>query len=341
MHRRLFSLSMLVAGAFAALPAQAETKLLFNVFFPPGHFLQPVVKEWAAEVNKATGGNVTVEFAAGNLAPPPQQLQGAASGVFDIAITANPFIKAKAPLIEISQLPWLVTDAEAASVAFWRLYNKHFATKNQYPDVQLLSLFNFTGGHLYSLTDKPINSMDELKKRKMWALPGEAADLMKNLGISPITSPAVQVSESVSRKVVDGYYGLNFESATDFKAAPYTKSITMFPLSATATGFSMVINKGKWASLSEKDRNAIMSVSGEKMAAVMGRAANKAASDALTKMKSDGIKTVNVDPAFYAELQKAGELSYKQYEDIAAKAGLDGKALIEEYKALYQSLQKR
>ena len=36
-----------------------------------------------------------------------------ASGIFDIAVTANPFIKNKAPLIEMSSLPWLITDAEA------------------------------------------------------------------------------------------------------------------------------------------------------------------------------------------------------------------------------------
>ncbi|TRZ67854.1 MAG: hypothetical protein D4S02_04540, partial [Rhodocyclaceae bacterium] len=222
MIRRLFQLALLAVAAVAATPAQAETTLLFNVFFPPGHFLQQVVRDWAVDVDKATGGSVKITFAAGNMAPPPQQLPGAASGIFDIAITADIFIKNKAPLLEVSQLPWLINDAEAASVALWRLYNKHFANKNQFPDVQLLSLFHFSGAQLYSLTDKPINSVDELKSRKMWALPGEAADLLKNLGMSPITSPAVQVSESVSRGVVDGYYGITNESATDFKVAPYT-----------------------------------------------------------------------------------------------------------------------
>ena len=170
------------------------------------------------------------------------------SGIFDVAFSINPFIKSKAPLLEVSSLPWLVEDAEAASVAFWRTYQKYFASKKQFPDVQLLSVFNFTGGQLYSLTETPINSMAELKQRKMWALPGEAADLLKNLGISPITSPAVQISESVSRGVVDGYYGLILDGAVDFKAAPYTKVITLFPLGATSSGFSMFITKRKSAS---------------------------------------------------------------------------------------------
>ena len=341
MIRKLFTAALFSAAALAALPSHAQSKLLFNVFVPPGQFLQQVVRDWGAEVEKVTAGNVKIEFAAGNLAPPPQQLPGVASGIFDIAVTANVFIKNKAPLLEMSQLPWMISDAEAASVALWRTYSKHFASKNQFPDVQLLSLFHFAGGQLYSLSAKPINSVDELKSRKMWALPGEAADLLKNLGMSPITSPAVQISESVSRGVVDGYYGISLDGANDFKASPYTKVITLLPRTASSTNFSLMINKGKWRALSEKDREAILSISGEKLAAAVGRAANKATQDALARMKADGIQVVDADPEFYVALQKAAEPSYKQFDGIAAKAGLDGPALVKEYKALYESLAKK
>lgn len=115
MIRKLFNSLLLAAAAFA-LPAHAETKLLFNVFLPPGHFVHSVVQDWGADVEKATAGNVKIEFAAGNLAPAPQQLQGVASSIFDIAITANQFIKNKAPLLEMSQLPWLISDADRKSV---------------------------------------------------------------------------------------------------------------------------------------------------------------------------------------------------------------------------------
>lgn len=340
MIRRLFNLSLIAAAVGAAVPAHAQTKLLFNIFVPPSHFSQQVMRDWAADVEKATANRVKIEFAAGSLAPPPQQLPATASGIFDIAFSLNSFIKSKAPLLEVSSLPWLVTDVEAASVAAWRTYEKFFADKRQFPDVQLLSLFNFSGGHVYSLSDKPINSVDDLKSRKMWALPGEAADLLKNMGISPITSPAVQVSESVSRGVVDGYYGLTLDGAVDFKAAPYTKAITLMPRGATSSGFAMFINNGKWRSLSEADRKAIMSVSGEKLAARVGKAANQAAAEGLAKMKADGVKVVNADPAFYAALQKAAEPSYKQFEEIAAKAGVDGKAALAFFKKEYEATAK-
>lgn len=102
---RKFITTTLMAAAITAVPAQAETKLLFNVFVPPGHFMHEVLKGWAQDVEKVTESRVDIEFAAGSLAPPPQQLQGVASGVFDVAFAINPTIKSKAPLLEVSSLP--------------------------------------------------------------------------------------------------------------------------------------------------------------------------------------------------------------------------------------------
>ncbi|MBE0615073.1 MAG: TRAP transporter substrate-binding protein DctP [Burkholderiales bacterium] len=330
----------LISLAIAATPAHAETKLLFSIFFPPNHFIRQVMHEWAADVEKVTGNRVKVEFSAASMAPPPQQMSAVESGIFDVGFTANPFIKNKAPLIEFSSLPWLVSDAEAASVAYWRTYQKGLAAKPQFKGVQLLSLFHSAGGQLYSLDDTPINSIEELKKRKMWALPGEAAGLLKNLGMSPVTTPAVKISEPVSRGVVEGYYGMSPEGALSFKASPYTKVITWFPRAATSTSFSMFINKGKWGKLSKKDQAAVLSVSGEKLAAHVGKAYEKAAADALGKMKAGGIKVVEADSGFYAAMQKAAEPSFKRFNAVATKNGIDGDALVAQFRKEYLELAK-
>ena len=330
----------LIGLAVIAAPAHAETKLLFSIFFPPSHFIHKVMHEWAADVQRVTDNRVTVDFAAASMAPPPQQMSAVQSDIFDVGFTANPFIKNKAPLIEFSSLPWLVSDAEAASVALWRVYQKSLADKKQFKDVQLLSLFHSAGGQLYSLNETPINSIAELKKRKMWALPGQAAGLLKNLGMSPVTTPAVKISEPVSRGVVEGYYGMSAEGALSFKASPYTKVVTMFPRAATSTSFSMFINKGKWAKISKKDQAAILSVSGEKLGARVGTTYDKAAAEALHKMQASGIKVIDADPDFYAAMQKAAGPNFKRFDALAAKNGIDGDALVAEFRKVYLGLTK-
>lgn len=324
----------------AIAPSHAQTKLLFNVFFPPGHTVQEVTRAWAVDVEKATQGRVKIDFAAGNLAPPPQQMSAAASGIFDIALIANPFLESKYPLLEFSMLPWQVARPDAASVALWRVYEKDIAPVKPITDVHVLSMFHLGAGHVYSATDKPINSLQDMKDRKMWALPGTAADTLKLLGISPITSPAVQVSESVSRGVVQGIYGITLESLTDFKAAPYLKTLTLFPRGATSTGFTVFMNKGKWASLSAVDREAITKLSGEAFAQRAGKAAVKAGTDALATMKASGIKTIDASPTFQAELKKAGEAQYTAYYATAAKQGADGKALVKSFETIQDTVLK-
>ncbi|MGH6628385.1 MAG: TRAP transporter substrate-binding protein DctP, partial [Burkholderiales bacterium] len=178
--RRIALISLLCCTVGIPLTGQAETKLVFNVFLPPGHFLRAESARWAAEVEKATEGRVKVEIPAGSLAPPPQQLSAVKSGIADMAVMANVFLGRGAPLTQMSTMPFLVSDASAASVALWRVHEKHLAAKNEFKDVQLLSLFHFSPGYLYSMTDAPVNSVDELKARRMWALPGEAADVMKS-----------------------------------------------------------------------------------------------------------------------------------------------------------------
>lgn len=331
MLRRALIISSVSIAAACSLPASAQTKLLANIFLPPGHFSQKVFRDWAADVEKASGNSIKIEFTAGNLAPPPQQMSAAASGIFDIGLVANQFIKAKAPLVQFSSLPWMVDDPEKASVALWRTYEKHFASKNQYPDVHLLGLLHFTGGNLYSLNDKPIDSMDELKKRKLWALPGPAADLLKSVGISPVTSPAVQISESVSRGVVEGHIGLAEESVTDFKVGPYSKTMTQFPRGVTSTSFSVFMNKAKWDSLNAKQKEAFNQASGAALAERLGKVARQATVEANNELKAAGMKTIKVNPAFYAELKKATEPQYQQMNEAFNKAGLDPRTVLQDF----------
>ncbi|OXR50715.1 hypothetical protein PuT2_02285 [Pusillimonas sp. T2] len=322
---------MLLGLAVNMAPVQAKTTLLFNVFVPRSNNFHEVAKAWAQDVEKATGGEVVIQFTAGNMAPPPEQLDAVKSGVFDIAFMANIFLKNKAPLLQATMLPWLVDESENASVALWRVYKKHIEAKAPFPEAHLLGLFHNAGGQMASLTDTPINSLDELKARKMWALPGPPADLLKALGMSPVATPAVQVGEMVSRKIVAGYTGIAPEIARDYKAGPYTKSFTWFPRAISSTSFSIFINRNKWNALSEKNREAIMSVSGEKLSAKGGAASYNEMQIALKEMKGDGVQVLPADPAFYAQLQEAAKPQFEAMRETGKQLGVDVDAMLKDF----------
>jgi len=336
--------ALLTALAFSlpALPAQAETRILFNVFLPPHHFIWPVYRAWGKEVESVTEGRVKVDFPAKSAAPPPKQWDAVTGGVVDGALIFNGFIQNRAVLPLVSHLPWTARgDAVATSTALWRTYEKFFREKDEHKGVQVLSLYTFIGGTYCSTTDKPIESAADLRSRKMWALPGVAADLLKNMDVSYVPGPAVKINEHVSRNVVDGYTGITYNSILQFKAANYTKSCLAFPDLINNSSFVMFMNKDKWAEISPADQKAIMAASGEKISRAVGRAVGEAEERAKKKLQNDGIQILPAPKAFIAEVQKAAKPIVADWIKKADAKGVNGQAALDFYISEVRKLERQ
>jgi TRAP-type C4-dicarboxylate transport system substrate-binding protein len=331
---KIASVGLAIASCSATLQAK---ELVFNSFFPPSHFIYPVITKWTEDVAAATDGRVTFEIPSGSLASPPQQLSMVKAGTADLAIMANIFVQKQVPTLNFSSLPFLVNDAEAASVSSWKTYEKFLAEKQPFKrqGVELLSVFNFSGGYLYGLEEEPIQTLEELKSKRLWALPGYSAENLKNLDISPVTGPAVKIGEVVSKGVVDAYYGITVETVTDFKAAPYTKNVVLFPFGSTSTSFSLFINNRTWSRISDTDKAIITKLSGEAFARKVGIAAKEASSVALTQMELAGTKVVASSPELYSDLKKAAEPLFTSFIQSANDSEVDGRAMLDYFKAEY------
>jgi len=215
-----FTLPFACALLSSADAHAADTDLVMNIFLPEQHFLYGELIGWSEKVNEVTQGRVAITTPAGSLAPPNQQYGAVTSGVADIAVAANIFIQRKEPLITFTMLPWLLSNAEDGSIALWETYEEELSDKGLYEDVELLSLFHFAGGQAYTTDATPINSLDDMRSRKMWALPGASTKLLVETDISPVTTPAVQISEPVSSGVLDQLFdGYEFrQMGSDFES---------------------------------------------------------------------------------------------------------------------------
>jgi TRAP-type C4-dicarboxylate transport system substrate-binding protein len=321
-----------VLACLALLPAQAgaETKIVFNIFTPPSHFMWPEMRGWAKQVSDATQGRVKLEFPAESVAPPPKILEAVKNGSADGGFMFNAFLapKIKGPMV--GQLPWIVPAdrSGAASVAMWRTYQKFFADKGEFKDVHLLSLFQWGGAGMCSVTDTPVTTLDDLKKRKLWALAGNVATIVKNLGISFVAGPAVQIHEYVSRNVVDAYTGITWDSIESFKAAPYTKSCLLFDRYMNSANFSLFINNDTWAKLGKADQDAITKLAGEAMARHVGDSFDKSSLEAKDKLAKAGVTFAKVEPGLLEALHKASVPVEAQWIESVKSMGVDGKAAV-------------
>jgi TRAP-type C4-dicarboxylate transport system substrate-binding protein len=320
-----------MALAYTAAPAQAATRLISNCFWPPQHpVCTKLLPTWAKWVEEATHGDVKITIPPKSLAPPPQQWDSVAKGIADTAFQFNGFIANRVWGPTVAMQPFIAThDSPAMSQALWETYEKYFS--KEYKGIHVLSMWVITPAELWSQTDKPVNSMADLKSRKIWALPGTNANIMKAVGAGVVSGPAVQMNEIISRGVVDAYVGVSPASVRDFRLIPYTKSMTQFSRGIYSTSFSFLMSQKKWDSLSKKDQDAITSVSGAKFGRMISAYWVQADKESLAEEKKAGIKVVKADPQFEAALVKIGDSLTKKWIETANKRGIDGQAAYDFY----------
>ncbi len=163
------SLRALILTSFMSTPlaASADTTVLFNNFLPPPDVTnRTVVQPWLESIEAVTDGRVTIEQPSASLAPPPELLNTVQQGIADAGFIMVGFLENSNPLLQLSLLPGINTNAEDSSVALWRTYQEHFAGTDKLNDVKLLGLVAVTPGHLYTMGDTPIESVDDTSNLK-------------------------------------------------------------------------------------------------------------------------------------------------------------------------------
>ena len=323
--------ALVAAAALAALPfgAAAQTTILFNFFIPPAHPVNTrIMKPWTDEITKATDGRVKFEIPTSSLAAPPQQMDGVVKGVFDMAYQFHGLMPG-AKLSQLPQLPGVNATSKGSSIALWRTHEKYFKQANEYKDVHLVALWVGLQGPIYSMKG-PLDDAAQLKGLKMYGLPGPAAKVLEGAGAGVVAAPAVRSHEIISGGTVDAFAGYSAMDANAFKTLQYAKHVIDVPGGLTSPSFAIFINKKKWESLSQPDRDAITKLGGEAFAA---RAAIYDEIEAKVRADAAGSMTIKpASPALAAEVMKLAKPLEEAWIADAKAAGVDGAAALAFYR---------
>lgn len=323
----------LVATAGAATPAEAATTITANCFFPPSHYVcTKILIDWKTQVEEATNGRVQVQTYATSMAPPGAQLTSVRNGVFDVAFQYNGLVEKQIPATNVSLLPFVSSaSSEANSVAMWRTYDKYLRDYKGYRSVHVLGYF-VMGGHDFFSIKNPITSLDDLSKMKIWAVPGPTADLLKKTGSAVISGPAVEMTELVQNRVVDGFVGVSEVTANDLSLYSYVKSKTVTNRGKlVAPSFSFIINEGVWKKLSDEDQQKITEVSGEAFSRAAGHAWDELSSK-VKQEKEANLEIIDASDELESQLMDLGEGLIEDWQKTVAKQDVDGAALLQFYR---------
>lgn len=339
---RKYGLASLVAAMllFSSEIALSQTKILFNLFVPRNHHVYTdVLEPWAKQVEAATKGRVKIEFSASNLAPLPRQFDMVKNGVADVGLDQTIFNANRFELVKIAEFPFIGDSTEAVSVALWRTYEKFFTKANEYDGVHVLSFFSTGASHLWT-AKRPVSSLDDLKGLKIRMTGVYIRELAAALNIAPVAEPGPKAYELVSNGVVDGS-GFSVVDVVNFKLTSQLRHLIRIPGGLYSAGFAMVVNKQKWDSLSEEDRKAITSVSGESFARLSGKAWDAANAKAEGIIKSEGIQQNELKPDAFAELKKRLSTIEGSWLQAAEKKKVDGKAALAFFRSQIAEIEKK
>jgi TRAP-type C4-dicarboxylate transport system substrate-binding protein len=331
------ALMMSGVSAFAA-----DVTLKLHQMLPPQATIPAKVLEpWAKKVEAESKGRIVVELY------PSMQLGGRPSdlvdqvkdGVVDLTWTLFGYTPGRFPKSEAFELPFMVTTAEATSVAFQDYYEKHL--KDELKDYHVLAVHTHGPGILHTIASKPIKSLADMKGLKLRGTSKVVNQMLEAMGAAPIGMPVTAVPESLSKSVIDGTV-VPWEVTPSIKIAELAPNHTQFTgKNGLYTGtFFFAMNKDSYDAMPDDLKKIIDANSGKDLARLFGQAMDAGDKRGQELADKAGNTTITLDEAETAKWKAQGEAVTKKWiADMDAK-GLDGTGLYKDAVALIAQYSK-
>lgn len=320
------ALALLSAGS-----AHAGGTINIVSWAPPSHHINAKVWPWWGEcIKKATGGSVTykIEYHKGH---PKLLFDRVRTGSADASWIFHGYSPGRFTLQEVVEMPGLGVNAEAASVAYWRIYQKYLTKAGEHKGVVLIGLTSHGQGVLH--TRKPINAWSEVKGLKIRVPGGVGTEVIKLLGGSGVGVPAPQVYETLAQGVADGIV-MPIETKKSFKLAEVAPYSLIVPGGMYYGAFAFLMSPAKLKSFTEAEQKAVMGCSGESLSRYIGQQWDLADKDGLAFARKAGNKIRTADDKLAAEFFNIVSQIETKWVAEAAKKGVDGAAALAELRAV-------
>ena len=313
-----------------ASPSHAQTTLTYSSWVPPTHHLTLWQANWAAEVEKATGGRVKFQSLPRHPAAAPGTFDAVREGLVDLSYVTASYTPARHILPLMAELPGMADTAEVNSVAYSRIHWKRFQKIGEYKGVKLLAVWTHGPGQMF--TKKPLAGINDVKALKIRTGGGIAEQVANAIGASPVVKPAPESNEQLNSGVADGVF-FPFESIVSFKLDTVIGQATVFPGGMYSSSFGFFMNEDKWNRLSRQDQAIIEKYSYEYAARSNGKSWDAADQKGIDALKKANVRVVRADPAFVAEVQKRSAPIVEDWIKKASAKGVDARAALEEFRA--------
>ena len=253
---RMFKLlAFCTAFCTGAAAMAADYTLTVSSWAPPTHGVNATLwPNLIKMMEDATGGRVTAQIKY-RLGPPPAQMDLVQDGAADMSWIFHGYQAGRFTATKLIELPGYEGNAEAASVAYWRVHEAHLAAADEHKGgVKLVALMTHGPAHLHSA--RKVTSLDQVSGMKLRVPGGVGGDAGAALGATGIKVPAPKVYETLASKAADGVV-MPFEARKGFKLTEVAQNVYEIPGGLYRGSFAIIMNQETFDGLPEDLRKAL------------------------------------------------------------------------------------
>ncbi|SFE77602.1 TRAP-type C4-dicarboxylate transport system, substrate-binding protein [Sulfitobacter brevis] len=322
------ALSLAAGQAFAQ-----DVTLRMHQFLPPQANVPKLVLDvWADKVEAASEGRIKIErYASMQLGgTPPELMDQAIDGVADIVWTVVGYTPGRYPSTEVFELPFMVTDARAASSAYWQMFETHMKD-TEFKDVHILGTWVHGPGLLH--TNKEIRTPSDMQGMKIRGGSRLVNRLLEINGATPVGMPVPAIPEGLSKGVIDGTT-IPWEVTTALRVSELVKNHTEFDPALYTLTFVLAMNQDKYNGLPDDLKKVMDDNSGLEFSVFAGGTQADADGPARQVAVDAGNNIVTLTADETQEWKDASQPIYDEWIKEMDGKGIDGQALIDEARSL-------
>ncbi len=329
---------MAMVVSVAAMPgawAQEVTLKLHHFLPPQANVPKLVLDVWADKVEKDSGGRIKIDrFPSMQLGgKPPELMDQAIDGVADVVWTVVGYTPGRYPRTEVFELPFMMTNAEAVSRAYWEMFEKDMKDE-EFKNVHILATWVHGPGLIHSA--EPVRTVEDMKGLKVRGGSRTINMLLEELGATPVGMPVPAVAEGLSKGVITATT-IPWEVTSALKVPELVKNHTEFSNRALYTlTFVLAMNKAKYDSLPDDLKKVIDDNSGMELSAFAGKTQADADGPARQIAVDMGNNIITLTDEEVAKWREAAQPIYDAWAADMDSKGYDGKGLIAEAQALIE-----
>ncbi len=320
MIKKLLSVACALALAGTA---QAATNWNMSTEQPDGNFLTQNAREFAADIKKATNGELNINVQSNSvLLKRPEVKRGVQQGVVQAGEMLVAAIGNEDPLFEVDSVPFLASSFDQ-SEKLWKATRPMLAERLDKQGIVLVYGSPWPPQGIY--TKQPVEQLSDLQGVRFRAYSPATSRLATLMGAVPTTVQTPEVPQAFSTGVIDAML-TSPATGVDSQAWDYVKYY--YDAQVFIPQSFVIVNKRAFQRLPEDVQKAVLEAG--QRAEERGWAMSREQTSKLTQTMADKGMTVGMLPEKLAgELHKIGETMTQEW---LAKSGADGQKLLDTYR---------